>query len=434
MKVAVVGNGPSATGAAEQIDSCDVVVRVRAFWKHGALDAGSKTTAIAWFGSVEDMDADNMPSVSSHWLTHCPDQILLMEAAGARGEDRMIFFSRKAGLSEIRWLPTALWNRLCSHLNSHPSTGFVAVAMAMEIYHPTELCIFGFDAFDGEFSDARREIPIDQQMHHNMAAEKIAIAEIAQGTWLGTPLEFPCYLNWPSCPPSSLPAFPHLRGVVAFIHVKGTSSRVPGKAMRMLGDEPLFLRPIKTCQKCPSISAVVIDSNSQEIRDIGTAHGALPLPRPSSLATNATAGDQLESWAAYHAPNSDVIAVVIPTSPFLLPATIESAITMLLNSPDADSVAAVRRDKMFLWKQVGPDKWQPGYGNARTGQSLLDTVWETTGLYVTRTQYIKDHHQRINYNNCLPLEISPIESIDINTEGDFDLAVALHRGLTFKET
>jgi hypothetical protein len=76
MKVAVVGNGPSATGAAEQIDSCDVVVRVRAFWKHGALDAGSKTTAIAWFGSVEDMDADNMPSVSSHWLTHCPDQIL----------------------------------------------------------------------------------------------------------------------------------------------------------------------------------------------------------------------------------------------------------------------------------------------------------------------------------------------------------------------
>ena len=50
MRVCVVGNGPSAQGKGEIIDAADFVVRIKAFWCHGAEDAGSKIDALAWYG------------------------------------------------------------------------------------------------------------------------------------------------------------------------------------------------------------------------------------------------------------------------------------------------------------------------------------------------------------------------------------------------
>jgi CMP-N-acetylneuraminic acid synthetase len=296
--------------------------------------------------------------------------------------------------------------------------------MALHIYQPDELHLFGFDAGGCPYGDARREISEDVQACHDMVREKQAIAEIAGGKFLGVPLRRPCRIVWPAQPPEAKPAFENLRGVVAFIHAKGSSERVQWKAMRCLGGMPLFVRAIEKCKQVPAIAAVVIDSDSAEIRDIGVEHGALPLVRPPSLATNATAGDGLETWAAYHAPNTEAIAVVIPTSPFLAPATIAEAIARLLKEPEADSIAAVRSDKLFLW-----DKGRPAYGKARTGQSLPGTVWETTGLYVTRTPFIRAHHQRINYDRCLPLAVSPLEGLDINTEEDWQLAELVSKGL-----
>jgi len=39
------------------------------------------------------------------------------------------------------------------------------------------------------------------------------------------------------------------------------------------------------------------------------------------------------------------------------------------------------------------------------------------------------HHRRLNYDKCLFLEVSPTEGVDINTEGDWELAELVHRGL-----
>lgn len=200
MRVAIVGNGPSAAGHGQAIDACDRVVRIRAFWSYGALDVGRRTDAWAWFGSQSDMDLQNVPRLScEHWFTHCPEQ-LLQRADGLCGISRASYFSRYAGLNPLRWLPSDLWQKACAHLGFHPSTGFITVALAIAIYQPTELHLYGFDGYTEPFSDARREIPAAQQTHHNMPAEKHAFAEISNGTWLGDPLPHPITLIWPGTP------------------------------------------------------------------------------------------------------------------------------------------------------------------------------------------------------------------------------------------
>lgn len=50
-KVAVIGQGESARGLGREIDACDFIVRLRAYWYNGAKDAGRKVDAVAWFGS-----------------------------------------------------------------------------------------------------------------------------------------------------------------------------------------------------------------------------------------------------------------------------------------------------------------------------------------------------------------------------------------------
>lgn len=70
--------------------------------------------------------------------------------------------------------------------------------------------------------------------------------------------------------------------VVAFVHAKGRSERVPSKNLRVLGDRPLFCHAIANALAAERVEHVVIDSDSDEILDIGKSYGATPLKRPPS--------------------------------------------------------------------------------------------------------------------------------------------------------
>lgn len=212
-------------------------------------------------------------------------------------------------------------------------------------------------------------------------------------------------------------------GIVAFIHAKGSSERVPSKNRQPLGPMPLFAHAIAIAQRAELVDAVVIDSDDDTILQYGIDMGAIPLKRPAMLATNATAGDGLESWAAGTAPYSEAIAVVIPTSPFMRPESVDGAIR-LLREHRADSVAAVRTAKLFRW-----EGGRPAYGDKRTSQAMPVTCWETTGLYVVRTEYVLRTGQRINYETCMPYEVSLLESVDIDTPEDLEFARVLWNGL-----
>ena len=144
----------------------------------------------------------------------------------------------------------------------------------------------------------------------------------------------------------------------AVVHAKGTSNRVPGKNLRLLGDRPLFCWAIDNALASRAVDVVYIDSESETILRIGADRGAQPLRRPAALADNNTTGDDLAIWQAQAIPGATVIAQVVPTSPFVRPETISRGIAMLSES-GVDSVVGVRVEPCYRWTDGHPDYLRP---------------------------------------------------------------------------
>lgn len=214
--------------------------------------------------------------------------------------------------------------------------------------------------------------------------------------------------------------------VIAFIHAKGTSVRVPGKNIRELGDMPLFCHALFNAQKCTWVDRVVIDSDDEHILNVGAELGATPLDRPRFLATNDATGDHLAYWQATNYPDSEVVVQVVPTSPFIKPESIGNAIRMLMDNA-VNSVVGCRSEALYKWWNGQPDYIERG--RIPNSFELEPTVYETTGLYVNRTKFVLAEHKRVDENNCMPYLLSKIEAIDINTEEDFEFAEIVWRGI-----
>lgn len=218
--------------------------------------------------------------------------------------------------------------------------------------------------------------------------------------------------------------------VVAFVHAKGESERLPGKNLRILGDRPLVCYAIRNALAARLVDAVVIDSDSDEILRVGADAGAIPIERPSYLAAKHITGHDLANYQAGLVPHAYLILQVVPTSPFILPATID-AVVNLINAKQLDSVMGCRRNALYEWVHCRPAYEQDGA--IPNSQELPERVVETTGLYAVRQLFAATKQRRTNVENCLPIWLSPMEAIDIDYEEDFEFAEIVWRGMQNRE-
>lgn len=214
--------------------------------------------------------------------------------------------------------------------------------------------------------------------------------------------------------------------VVAFVHAKGHSERMPGKNFAMLGGKPLICHAIKNAFAAPLVDAVVIDSDSDVILDIGEKSGALRLKRPAELAQNDATGDDLAGWQADNVPNAEVIAQVVPTSPFLFPATINAAIRAVLFG-HASSAAVGCGERLYRWEKGKPTYYRDG--KIPNSQDLPLTFVETTGMYAVLRKFAAEHRKRLNPDDCCWISASRVEAINIDTQQDFTFAETVWRGM-----
>ena len=220
--------------------------------------------------------------------------------------------------------------------------------------------------------------------------------------------------------------------VVAFVHAKGKSERLPGKNLADLGGIPLVAHAVKAAMNAERVGRVVIDSDSDEILEVGKAYGAEPLKRPEGMATNSTSGDDLAYWQARNAGSAKVIVQVVPTCPFTRPETIDRAVGM---ANRMNTVIAVREERLYRWNAVVDylliDVAYASTDGPPNSRDLSPTVWETTGLYVMATESVLRTHRRFNprKNPQACVKVSAIEAIDINTQEDLDFARIVYAGM-----
>lgn len=214
---------------------------------------------------------------------------------------------------------------------------------------------------------------------------------------------------------------------VAFVHAKGTSERLPGKNLRLLGGIPLVCHAIRNALAAKEVDHVVIDSDSDEILAVGDKAGAIPLKRPDFLATNVITGDDLAYWQAWNAKESAIIVQVVPTSPFVLPSSIDE-VTSLAGYETTLGAVGVRHERFYAWKNSAPVYRDEGC--IPNSDNLPLVTYETTGLYAVRTHYAIAHRRRVPTPDRTKLvTLSRIEAIDINTEEDFQFAEIVWKGM-----
>jgi len=213
MKMCIVGNGPSAGGKAAEIDACDFVVRMSGWWQSGAADSGHKLNAYAWFGAQEQRAIPEQYALVpfEHWITlpllRCWPPHTTPKGKPHGGQWMNVV--DKSTLRPIRWVTQAMWNREWAVLTQlsdaktpdcPPSTGFTAIDMAIHLYQPAEIVLYGYDATRKDRPGWGDHNPQwDDNGPHDLHLEKWLIDKLlTDGIWLGKPCNVK--ITWPDNP------------------------------------------------------------------------------------------------------------------------------------------------------------------------------------------------------------------------------------------
>jgi len=216
--------------------------------------------------------------------------------------------------------------------------------------------------------------------------------------------------------------------VVAFVPAKGSSERIENKNAKLLDGRPLVVHTLDRLLKCQNVNEVYLDTESDEIAKLAKHLPVKIMKRNRFLASNGTDGHALFMNEVHHV-EADIYVQALCTAPFVRPETVDLAIDILTRDTRYDSVALVRKEKQYLWTDD-----EPAYGLGRIPNSveLPSTIIEAMSLYVVRRDAALTTGRRFG-NRVHLLETSPIESIDVNTPGDFELAGYIASGQRERE-
>jgi len=211
--------------------------------------------------------------------------------------------------------------------------------------------------------------------------------------------------------------------VVAFLPVKGSSSRIANKNTSLLDGKPLFLHTLEKLIDCNFIDEVYLDTESDQIIQMADHLHCKILKRRPELASNQTDGNSL-FMNEVNQVDADIYIQILCTSPFINIDTIEKGIEILKQNANHDSVVLVSRTKQYTWSV---DQADYDINHIPNSVDLPETIIESMGLYIIRKSSALETGRRIGNTPHL-LNASPIEAIDVNWPDEFKLANLIAAG------
>ncbi|KRE22284.1 acylneuraminate cytidylyltransferase family protein [Paenibacillus sp. Soil522] len=222
-----------------------------------------------------------------------------------------------------------------------------------------------------------------------------------------------------------------LNTVLGITLARGGSKRLPHKNIKKLHSIPLIEYTIKAAKLSKHINRYMISTDDQEIAQVAIAAGAdVPFLRPSHLAEDhSTTIDVclhvLNEYQIREGYDPDIIVLLQPTSPLRTEKHIDEALN-LLEQKNADSVISVCPIEYSLhsimnMKQEGTIT--PYFPNSISKQFETNiNVFRPNGaIYAVKTNYLKTKKSFYS-EKTYPYIMSPSQSIDIDTELDFQIA------------
>lgn len=236
--------------------------------------------------------------------------------------------------------------------------------------------------------------------------------------------------------------------ILCLILARGGSTRIPEKNLVDLGGKPLIAYAIECAKGSKYINRIIVSTNDRNIANTAKKYGAeAPFMRPENISK----GDSTELDAFKHALawlkekegyEPDLIVKLFCTSPFRKSDTVDKAVKLLIDNPDADSVRSVRlcsEHPYKMWRIEGgrlksliPPEEKPREAHTLSYQVLPEVFIQNASIDVTRASNVWDKGS-ITGTRIMPLLMDEIESVDINNILDLELArLIIEKGLIGK--
>ena len=222
--------------------------------------------------------------------------------------------------------------------------------------------------------------------------------------------------------------------IVAIIHARGGSKRIPLKNIKLLNGKPLIAYPIKLAKSIYKIDRVIVTSDHNKIMQEANKYGAeTPFVRPADISEDVASELVTEHalrWLKDHENYHPEIAITLtPATPFTKKEDLENALNMLIENKHFDSIVTITKAKEYPQWIVDVDENGLGYtpfgkgfdGEYNVSQNLKKYYYPLGAFFINRVeQFLKKPSMYGDKWGCYEMDASC--NIDIDEPEDFTLA------------
>ncbi len=215
--------------------------------------------------------------------------------------------------------------------------------------------------------------------------------------------------------------------IVAVVPMKLNNQRLPQKNTKQFTNgQALCYYILKTLLSIKRIDEVYVYCSNTKICEFIPADVKY-LKRDKELDQDTTKMNEVLKAFAHDAP-ADIYVMTHTTAPFISANSIEKGLDAVL-SGKYDSAFAAKKLQDFLWKDGKPFNYE--LNNIPRTQDLEPFYEETSGFYIYKSNIITGLNRRIGETPYI-VEVSEIESIDIDEAEDFEIADAIYNHIILK--
>lgn len=230
---------------------------------------------------------------------------------------------------------------------------------------------------------------------------------------------------------------------LAVIVARGASKRLPRKNAKPLLGVPLVAWSIRAAL-ASKVDRVVVTTEDEEIAVISRSYGAdVPFMRPEELAADFARSDDillhaLDATEADDGKSYDVVVYIQPTTPFLLPRDIDSAVDVVARGEAACCFTAREATEPPWWMFTEDEKGQARpfiqgriEGDREHSQKLKKVYFPSGAVWALDCKAFREQHRIY----CEPLRMVMMEyerSIDIDDEVDWIVGEALGQSFGYQ--
>ena len=215
--------------------------------------------------------------------------------------------------------------------------------------------------------------------------------------------------------------------ITAVVPMKLNNQRLPQKNTKQFTNgQALCYYILKTLLSIREIDEVYVYCSNPEICEF-IPSGVKYLKRNKELDQDTTKMNEVLKSFSHDVP-ADIYVMTHTTAPFISKKSIKKGIEAVL-SGRYDSAFAAKKLQDFLWKDGKPFNYE--LNNIPRTQDLEPLYEETSGFYIYKSDIITKLNRRIGEKPYI-VEVSEIESVDIDEAEDFEIADAIYNHIILK--